>query len=371
MDDFVKIVDKILSILPKLKTPLQLTGLLVTIIAALIVKIISPDNVAAMMSAGMIGVGLIIFATMFMVLPLILETQRAIFFVAMFLIYAVVTGYLVNLTYLYVRNAQLSLSDQGVATIAVNLQKRHDVLVARIRENNSRLMELQRRRDSSQSRQETEDILRTIEQPQQQLKDDGLSLAALERRQGDLRGTRDLAQELTVELQRLADEGQGTDRQANSELERARVGAANGEYATAEQFLQERLKEQQKERANTLLLLGQIKELRGDIGAAETCYAEAATLSPENPVVLEYDARSNACSASFRRQDRRSTRSSLRIPARPIPLEYGCLPTLRSPTGKMEILRRQGKPLRKHTRISSSESRSCIGRAKLGILLLG
>src|SRR5690349_7747085 len=98
MPDILPISAKAISILPKLRTPLQLSGLLVTIVAVLIVKIISPDNVAAMMSAGMIGIGLIVFATMFLILPLITERQRAIFFGFMFLIYACVTVYLIQLT---------------------------------------------------------------------------------------------------------------------------------------------------------------------------------------------------------------------------------------------------------------------------------
>jgi hypothetical protein len=200
MNSFAAFVEKIVGVLPRLRTPLQLAGLLVCVVAVLIVKIISPDNVAAMMSAGMIGVGLIIFATMFMILPLILQRQRAFFFGFMFLVYALITAYLINLTYQFLRSRPQQITDQGLSTVSATLSKRIASLGSRIDQKTSELETLKRRVDASQSMEERNELGGKLDAAQRSLNEDNANLAALQKRQADLAGTKELGDIIIVEL---------------------------------------------------------------------------------------------------------------------------------------------------------------------------
>lgn len=89
---------KIVEVIPKLKTTINLIGFIVMIGAFVAVYSVNPENLQAQISAGAIGVTIIVFGQIFHFLNLIPEAQRAIYIVVMFLIFVVFASGLVYLT---------------------------------------------------------------------------------------------------------------------------------------------------------------------------------------------------------------------------------------------------------------------------------
>jgi len=88
--------------LPSIRGPLQLSGFLVAIAAALIVQTISPGNTRAMLAAGGIGVSLVIFGQLFHFLTSFRLRDRALVFIGAFAIFCLFTLAMIGLTALFV-----------------------------------------------------------------------------------------------------------------------------------------------------------------------------------------------------------------------------------------------------------------------------
>lgn len=80
----MEVLNRLVSILPSLKTKIQLTGLVVIVGAVVAVKTIAPDLIAAQISAGSIGILFVIFGQAFQFLHLIPKGQRTIYILALF-----------------------------------------------------------------------------------------------------------------------------------------------------------------------------------------------------------------------------------------------------------------------------------------------
>lgn len=88
--------EKLVGIIPKIRTAASLVGLVVAIGAYVAVSSFAPDNPRAQLSAGAIGVTIIIFGQIFYFLKLIPESQRAFLMLGMFFMFsAFVTGLVV------------------------------------------------------------------------------------------------------------------------------------------------------------------------------------------------------------------------------------------------------------------------------------
>ena len=83
---------------PKLRTKIQLAGFLVLVAAVLIVHVISPNNTRAMLSAGAIGISLVVFGQIFQYLHLFPEQQRVFLILMLFFIFACFSAGMVVLT---------------------------------------------------------------------------------------------------------------------------------------------------------------------------------------------------------------------------------------------------------------------------------
>lgn len=94
MNNF-NILDKLVDVLPKLRNQFSFVGFVVMIGAFVAVRKVAPDALPAQITAGSIGVTIIIFGQVFYYLRLIREGQRAWFILAMF---AVFCGFMISLT---------------------------------------------------------------------------------------------------------------------------------------------------------------------------------------------------------------------------------------------------------------------------------
>lgn len=81
--------DRLATVLPKLRTKLQLTGMAVMIVGSLLAHFAQPGNTAAMLTGGAIGVSIIIFAQLFHFLTVFPENSRASTFLASFAMFCV------------------------------------------------------------------------------------------------------------------------------------------------------------------------------------------------------------------------------------------------------------------------------------------
>ena len=75
--------------LPSIRTTLALSGFVVATAAVLIVRLVSPGNTTAMLTAGSIGISLVVFGQVFHFLRDFPRNQRALVFIATFLIFVV------------------------------------------------------------------------------------------------------------------------------------------------------------------------------------------------------------------------------------------------------------------------------------------
>jgi hypothetical protein len=112
--------EKLIDVLPRLRTAASIVGLVVCLGAFVAVNTISPKNVEAQLAAGAVGVTIIVFGQIFYFLKLIPSKQRAPYVVAMFLIFCCFAAGLIWLTARLVARTsidavQLQAADQQTA----------------------------------------------------------------------------------------------------------------------------------------------------------------------------------------------------------------------------------------------------------------
>jgi Tfp pilus assembly protein PilF len=285
--------EKLVSVLPSITQPIQLLGLAITVAGFVIVHLVSPDNVAAMLSAGMIGVGLIIFATLFLIIPQIAKQHRALFILLLFFMYIGASIYLVKITYDLIRSGAQRVTEESLKVVAANLSAREQDLSDQIDKAQRRLTELQTQRGRSESLREVEEIDDMISKSRSDISDSRRLLEGVRARQQSLRDTPQLIGNVVAELNRLERE-YGTLNPQNpdaSKLATAATDAARGELDQAQRLLEERLFNGKQDEGRTKLALGEIAEVKGDLGQALQYYRDADRLLATNLVAAEYHAR--------------------------------------------------------------------------------
>src|SRR5438874_11323207 len=92
--------------LPKLRTKIQLSGLVVTVAAFVITKLAAPSSVPAQICAGAIGILIIVFAQFFENLQKFPEQRREHVFIKLFVVFCI---FLLTLLIATVRFAKSSV----------------------------------------------------------------------------------------------------------------------------------------------------------------------------------------------------------------------------------------------------------------------
>lgn len=86
------------DLLPKIRTRLQLSGLVITVGAFVAVRTIAPNAIKAQISAGAIGVAFVVFGQVFQVLKDFPEKDRAKVVITLFVVFCFFVLFLVGLT---------------------------------------------------------------------------------------------------------------------------------------------------------------------------------------------------------------------------------------------------------------------------------
>jgi tetratricopeptide (TPR) repeat protein len=288
----IDVFQSIVAILPSIRLPLQLIGLAITVAGFIIVQLVSPNNVAAMMSAGTVGVSLIIFATLFLILPLFPRNQRAAFVVVMFIIFVGTSIYLVKLTYDLVVERAREITENAYQTISANLSTRKLQLKQEIARIEDEIAGLERRVGQSTSIIEAKQLSEALSAKKVQLSQVQKELLGVRSRQQDLRNTDRLANNVLVELNKLKSKIDGeAGGPSRSEIINAEADTARGELEAAQKIYEVKLQKARKEQAHAAFMLGQIHELKGELATARDYYNTALQDSPRDPVKLEYAAR--------------------------------------------------------------------------------
>jgi len=284
--------EQLVAILPNIRLPIQLLGLVITVVGFLIVRVVSPDNVPAMLSAGTVGVGLIIFATLFLILPMISKSQRALFILALFVVYIAASVYLVKITYELIRSGARQVTEQSLKTVEASLTAREQDLSNQIAKSKQQLDDLTASKNRSESAIETDQIDNMI--LGKKLEEANLEklLAGVRTRQQSLQDTHALIGDVVAELNRMERENALTPDTSNaSKVAVAASDAARGDFDEAQRLYEQQLRDGKKNFGHVNLVLGEIAEVKGNLLEALDYYKSADQTLVNDPVATEYYAR--------------------------------------------------------------------------------
>jgi tetratricopeptide (TPR) repeat protein len=279
--------DRLVSILPSIRLPLQLLGLIVTVVGFLIVRLVSPDNIAAMLSAGTVGVGLIIFATLFLIIPMIQKSQRAAFILALFLIYVATSVYLVKLTYDLVHNPTRQVSEESLKVVSAGLQAREQEITNQIASLAAQIESWMAHKNRSVSVIEMNELTSRITDKKLEQANLQRELAGVRVRQQSLRQTHVLMSDIVSELYQLGKRNEAL----KAETTIAVANAARGDFDAAERLYEQTAQSGKLEQGRSTLILGEIAEVKGNLQKALDHYRAAHQLLGNNAVAAQYHGR--------------------------------------------------------------------------------
>lgn len=281
----------VLKILPSIRTPLQVVGLALTVGAVIVVQLVSPNNIQAMMSAGTVGIGLIVFATLFVILPLLPRAQRAIFIVVMFLIYVGASIYLVSLTYNFISSGSRQIGEDAYRAITAKLNLRKTQLSQGAQATKTELYEIGVRSAQAQSLIERERLTKLSDLKRAELSTYQIELAGVQSRLKDLADVPRLVSNILAELQKFERELQLQQSASGTEIQAAHADASRGDFDAAQRFIEQRVKSDKQRYARGVFVLGQIAELKGEVTKAIKLYQQASLELPNDALILDHYAR--------------------------------------------------------------------------------
>ena len=280
-----------MTLLPSIRLPLQLCGFALTIAGVVIVELVSPNNVAAMVSAGTVGVGLIIFATLFVILPQLPRPQRVVFIIIMFGIYIGSAVYLVKMTYDLISSGARQVTEVAYQTLFAKLDDRRSRLALLIEQVRNEIGEYKRRAELTTSLLEREELARKIMESRESLSRYQIELEGVTARLQEFSSVGHLISNVVVELHKLQTEPDIVVDKSRVHIEAAEADASLGDFDRAEKVVSEELQQAERQRGRANLLLGQISELKGEMLKAKAYYSAAATAAPSDPEVIENNGR--------------------------------------------------------------------------------
>jgi Flp pilus assembly protein TadD len=282
----------LVSILPSIRLPIQLLGLVITIVGYLIVRVVSPDNVPAMLSAGTVGVGLIIFATLFLIVPMIQKSQRALFILVLFIVYIAASIYLVKITYELIESGARQVTEESLKAVGASLAAREQDLSNQVAKAQRQLDDLIVRKNRSASAIETDEIDNAISEKKLEEANLEKLLAGVRARQQSLQDTHLLIGNVVAELNRIEQENALKPQSPGApKIAIAAADAARGDFDEAQRVYEQRLRDKKQDVGRVNLVLGEIAEVRGNLSEALDYYKAADQILATDPIAAEYHAR--------------------------------------------------------------------------------
>ncbi|MBY5816065.1 tetratricopeptide repeat protein [Rhizobium leguminosarum] len=259
------------KVIPKLKGLVQLTGLLVAIIAFLFLRILDPSNIPAQLTGGFIGIFMLICGLAFNVISRIPQKHR------LFYILSIIGMFVLGVIILFAMVIYLITSSDSYAireiksAVSGELSRRKEELVQAIAQGESALNTAQSIESRQQFAKEIGEKRKLLSELQAAQADD----EAIERT------VRNLVEQ-TATSARDADTAAAAYTSALSQL-------ANPDGVTPPDAVFDRMITKGKRlAANGFFARAQLLELRGDYRAADENYRQAVATNNDAKIVIKY-----------------------------------------------------------------------------------
>jgi tetratricopeptide (TPR) repeat protein len=267
--------------IPLIKTRVQLSALVGTVVALLVLRVTTPENVPAQVCAGMIGICVIAFTLVFNFLNLFEAKDRPRVILTMFVVFSllvlalvVVTGYLI-----LIEHARKSSEDEqlkALSAIVENVKSGLDAKEASLR---SHL------RDIGQKKKMEAAALTFTEWKALQ-DEEALTVSQLQTIEGRKAKVDDIktqASAIVVEIGRISQDrpsemSEGIKRQAMD----AQAALASGDLTKAQELFQSLANKGTQQTAEAFFWLGRVSELKGEYTEARESYQRAVELDLGN-----------------------------------------------------------------------------------------
>jgi ankyrin repeat protein len=131
---------KLVEILPRIRTKVQLTGLAIAIVGFLLIRVASPTALGSQIALGSIGILLIVFAQVFHFLPDFPQSSRLILILALFFGFLIFAGVMLWMTFYFLGDAKKNLAIVALHDKAIELST--SSFLDRVKRGNPRTVEL-------------------------------------------------------------------------------------------------------------------------------------------------------------------------------------------------------------------------------------
>jgi tetratricopeptide (TPR) repeat protein len=281
-DTYAKAITTFLSTtIPKIKTRIQLAGVVFSIAAYVIIKIVAPSNIHAQISGGAVGVCLIVFGLVFPYIDQFPARDRAKLVLGLFAMFGLVVLALVISTGYFLATAQHQITSEALDAVTARLtneektlEKQRDELDARLKEERDMLPYA----EWDQIRQTRQTVLAEIEAIRTRI--DNLSDVA----------TRMAA--IGDELRRIAAGADyGLPAGLRNDANDAQKAFYEGDFAQAKALFAHVTEAGDRAAADGLFWSARIDEVEGKLDDAKSKYLSALSRDADNPKLIEAAAR--------------------------------------------------------------------------------
>lgn len=269
-----------LKLIPQIKTPIQLTAFVATIVVFFLIRSFAPENIPAQLSGGMIGICIIVFTLVFNFLNLIPSKDRARVILILFGFFSVVVVVLVIVTGYLLLHSKSNAIAAIVETTNAQLAREESELLARLRAVAERKMRESAALSFSEWRELTESESALASQ-----------IGAIQQRKLRMQDTKTQVEAVINEVKRLTqrNEDSGVRRQATE----AEEALSHGDLAKAHDLFRTLAAAGEAQTASANFWLGRISEIKADYSSAQQYYQKAADLAPTEAGYLEASAKVN------------------------------------------------------------------------------
>ncbi|MGK7057861.1 tetratricopeptide repeat protein [Bradyrhizobium sp. 1050_B9_N1_2] len=278
------VLSNLANVLPNIKTPIQLSGLVATAVVFLLVRTAAPENVPAQVSGGLIGVCIIAFTLVFNFLHLFASRDRPKVILTMFVVFCVVVVVLVLITgYLVLseRRERASASQRTISEIVDKTTNRLKEQEEYLHRQLAAVADKKRREASTLTFTEWKSLSEAEASMSNQIQSIQVRLVRIE-------DTTTRAKALSDEIDRIAKQATSNDNEEiKDRANAARSALSTGDLSKSAELFSALKAEQSKKAANADFWLARISELQADFVQAEQKYGMAVNGDPQNPIYIE------------------------------------------------------------------------------------
>jgi tetratricopeptide (TPR) repeat protein len=265
-----------LKILPRIKTHIQLSAFLATVVIFLLIRLFQPDNVPAQISGGMIGICIIVFSLVFNFLHVFPERDRARVVLVLFSIFAGVVLVLVGVTsYLLVHRTNTAYQ-AIVETARTELSRKEAELQTELKS----VADQKVREAAVLSFSDWKTLTETEERLASQI-------ATIQERRMRMQDAASQAQAIVSEIRLLTQAAAGTTAEVRRQALDAEAALWKGDLEKAQDLFRLVAQSGVNQTASANFWLGRVSELKADFTGAREAYLKALTLAPSEPRYID------------------------------------------------------------------------------------